>query len=159
MSLPYILYGVSQTFRTSHNFPPREHVLPNINLLKQSIQLYANFSPYIFFVFCADSEVSLLLRFRSARIHLYGQEESGEKSKNEVEKMEKSPTHTLKYTQNGEKSMEKSGENGEKWRKVEKSGEMPSQGWKILIVYIVMNEDSFKNQYVVYNLPIQSQKI
>ena len=53
-------------------------------------------------------------------------EESGEKSKNEVEKMEKSPTHTLKYTQNGEKSMEKSGENGEKWRKVEKSGEMPS---------------------------------
>ena len=40
--------------------------------------------------------------------------------------MEKSPTHTLKYTQNGEKSMEKSGENGEKWRKVEKNGEMPS---------------------------------
>ena len=50
-------------------------------------------------------------------------EKSGEKSKNEVEKMEKSPKSTLKYTEDGEKSMEKS---GEKWRKVEKSGEMPS---------------------------------
>ena len=59
--------------------------------------------------------------------------------------MEKSPTHTLKYTQNGEKSMEKSGENGEKWRKVEKSGEMPSQGWNILSK---LNEDSFKYQFV-----------
>ena len=34
--------------------------------------------------------------------------------------MEKSPKSTLKYTEDGEKSMEKS---GEKWRKVEKSGE------------------------------------
>ena len=50
-------------------------------------------------------------------------EKSGEKSKNEVEKMEKSPKSTLKYTEDGEKSMEKS---GEKWRKVEKSGEIPN---------------------------------
>ena len=32
-------------------------------------------------------------------------EKSGEKSKNEVEKMEKSPAHTLKYSENGEKSL------------------------------------------------------
>ena len=37
--------------------------------------------------------------------------------------MEKSPKSTLKYTEDGEKSMEKS---GEKWRKVEKSGEIPN---------------------------------
>ena len=56
-------------------------------------------------------------------------EESGEKSKMRWRKVEKSPTHTLKYTENGEKSSDFSPLFSISWhikyskKKVEKSGE------------------------------------
>ena len=53
--------------------------------------------------------------------------------------MEKSPKSTLKYTEDGEKSMEKS---GEKWRKVEKSGEKWRNA-KLGFHYKIMNPQFF----------------
>ena len=53
--------------------------------------------------------------------------------------MEKSPKSTLKYTEDGEKSMEKS---GEKWRKVEKSGEKWRNA-KLGFHYKIMNPPFF----------------
>ena len=64
--------------------------------------------------------------------------------------MEKSPKSTLKYTEDGEKSMEKS---GEKWRKVEKSGEKwrnAKLGLKSSVEIVGHYPGFCKKQYVVY---------
>ena len=75
--------------------------------------------------------------------------------------MEKSPKSTLKYTEDGEKSMEKS---GEKWRKVEK---MEKYQIRVEKYYhrdqSKWDEDGFKIQYVrmlcTFSLLLFSSKV